>query len=176
MIDNNVKINIFIQFLKDNNIYDEYCRKCKNRTSKFKIILLFIRDAKYLSNNFFKKDCDFWNTINEKWQDQKEDYYKQYKRNGLLNNITTEDNLKINYFIQFMKDNNIYDEYIEAYNTSDIRSLLLIVDGEVYVSGFSSWCDINKSDQFMSEIKVKWIDYKRNYKQYKRNELLNKIL
>ena len=93
MIDNNVKINIFIQFLKDNNVYDELMKLSmsqKNTTNIKELLSSGIDDCYVVYIFNWSKHIDgygFFAKINKKWQDQKEDYYKQYKRNDLIDKI-----------------------------------------------------------------------------------------
>ena len=93
MIDNNVKVDMFIQFLKDNSIYDDYMKAYKEQKYKSNIIkkLLSIHDELYLIYPFVWHKTNngyyFWCIINNKWLLQKENYYKQYKRNKILNKI-----------------------------------------------------------------------------------------
>ncbi|MCK9477274.1 MAG: hypothetical protein M0R46_15260 [Candidatus Muirbacterium halophilum] len=93
MIDNNVKVNMFIQFLKDNSIYDNYMKAYKEQNYRSNIIedLLSTHDGVYLIHLFSwgktNNGYDFWSIINNKWLLQKENYYKQYKRNEILKEI-----------------------------------------------------------------------------------------
>jgi len=93
MLDNNIKVDMFIQFLKDNSIYDDYMKAYKEQKYSSNIIkdLLSIHDRLYLIHLFSwgktNNGHDFWSIINNKWLLQKENYYKQYKRNEILKEI-----------------------------------------------------------------------------------------
>lgn len=79
-------------------------------------------------------------------------------------------------FIHFLKDNNAFDEYVEECKTSDIRSLLLEVKDNLFISGFFIW-NITKNDYtFWVNLNIKWLEQKDEYKQIRRNELIEKIL
>lgn len=88
-----------------------------------------------------------------------------------------DNNTKIECFIQFLIDNNVYDVYMIACNTFNIRNLLLDKGDRTYVHGVFIWYETKEGIKFWSNINKKWIHQKDNYyMQYKRNELLNKIL
>ncbi|MCK9477272.1 MAG: hypothetical protein M0R46_15250 [Candidatus Muirbacterium halophilum] len=93
MLDNNVKVDMFIQFIKDNSIYNDYMKAYKEQNYSSNIIkdLLSIHDELYLVHSFVwyktNNGYDFWSIIDDKWLLQKENYYKQYKRNKILKEI-----------------------------------------------------------------------------------------
>ena len=93
MLNNNVKVDMFIQFLKDNSIYDDYVKAYVEQNYSSNIIkdLLSIHDGLYLIHPFVwyktNNGYDFWDNIDKKWNTQKDKYYKQYRRNKLIDKL-----------------------------------------------------------------------------------------
>lgn len=93
MIDNNLEIECFIQFLKDNNIYELYISACDNSKHSINIreLLLDIDSDFFVSHNFIwgisSYEVIFWFNVNKKWLSEKDNYFTQYKRNVLIEKL-----------------------------------------------------------------------------------------
>jgi len=90
-------------------------------------------------------------------------------------------NIKVNIFILFLKDNNIYEEYIMEYkaykrNTLDVMEFLSSTYESMYLSDSFTWVSTRKGFTFWRNIDDEWMLLKDNYIQNRRNELLNKII
>lgn len=87
-----IKVDSFILFLKDNNAYDEYVFYCQMDILDIINSLLYMKDINFVGGVFYwaKSSTINWLNINKKWQDQKDYYYKQYKRNEILKKLDNE--------------------------------------------------------------------------------------
>ena len=91
MIDKEAKMECFIQFLKDNNVYDNFMIECNKNKLGIKELLSTLDDIGYMNIIFpwykTRDGFNFWDNIDDKWRLKKEDYYKRIRRNEIIEKI-----------------------------------------------------------------------------------------
>jgi len=179
--DNSLTNKNFVEFLKDNNIYDQFIYNLKNYNSIslddycYKIyITSYILDA--FSWKHTKEGYDFWDEMSDKWIKYLKGLNESIDFNDWEEEEFNENDspLTDKEFVKFLKDNNIYDKFI--YNCTDnklnkffegtywksLETFCTDLDRKKYIIYSFDWRITKEKFGFWAKISDKWKKYYLN--------------